>query len=216
MKKCDKGDNEDYITEQMVDQLRLPLTQIRQLLERGDPASLQSAAIISAQSLRALDAYVLTRQPNVLRFEPISVGSMLYDVAHELSPLAKQYGRHIQLDNRARFGSLLTDRQYLHQLLGLVGEIVIKMPHAKDNSTDIILGTHSSQRGVVAGAFLGSGSPQIKSTIHNFVSWQQQASVEVAGLLAERLKTVLRAYRHYTMPGIGVRLEPSKQLRLWV
>ncbi|MCA9330768.1 hypothetical protein KC957_01865 [Candidatus Saccharibacteria bacterium] len=208
-------ETDQRIMELLVEQLRTPLVQIRQLLERGDEVALRSADVVSAQGLRALDAYLMTRQPHALQFEPVAVGGVLYDVAHELTPLAKQYGREIQLDHRAKFGSLLADKVYLHQLLSLVGEVMIKAPHVSRDSREVVLGSHSSQTGVVAGAFLNSTEPPLASTQYSIASWQPDASVEVATLLAARLETALRAYKHYTLPGIGIRLSPSRQLRLW-
>lgn len=206
---------DERITELLVEQLRVPLVQIRQLLEQGGAESVQSATIVSAQSLRALDGFLLTRQQTTLRFEPVSVGAVLYDVAHELSPLAMQYGRELRLDHRAKYGSLMADRAYLEQLLGLVGEVMIKLPLQERELREVVLGSHRSQDGVVAGAFTPRTTLPIADREHGVASWQPSASIEIASLLARRLETVLRPYKHLSMPGVGIRLTPSRQLRLW-
>ena len=204
-------DADNHMIELLAEQLRLPLVQIRQLIELGGSDNAQSVSVIAAQSLRALDAFLLTKQASALRIEPVAVGAVLYDVAHELAPLAKQYGRTIELDHRARYGSLMTDRQHLQSVLSLVGEAMITSPI---NTHDIVLGTHSSQRGVIAGVFASRvdvSSRQRSADLY----WQKRASWDVAEQLAAQLQTNLRGYRHASLPGVGVRLSPSRQLRMF-
>lgn len=196
--------DEDMVS-MLADQLRVPLVQIQQLAELGGEGLQQAVAILSTQSLRAIDGFLLSRDVSELQFEPVSVGAVLYDVAHDLTPLAKQYRREIEIDHRAKYGSLLTNRRHLEYVLGLIGEVLITAPAGSRN---IILGSHSSQREVVAGVFADEQTSDREL-------WHRRASYEIASVLAQQLSSHIRSYRHRSMPGMGVRLTPSRQLRMW-
>lgn len=202
---------DDDMVSMLADQLRVPLVQIQQLMELGGDGAMQSASILSIQSLRAIDAFLLSRDVSELRIEPVAVGAVLYDVAHELEPLAKQYGRYIEIDHRAKYGSLLTNKRHLEYVLGLIGEVLITSPA---ETKHVVLGSHSSQREVVAGVFAGDVSSDQPAASAQL--WHRQASYEIAAELAEQLTTHIRGYRHRSLPGMGVRLTPSRQLRMGV
>lgn len=217
----------DTLLRSVAEQLKTPLVQINQLAELSEPTSLQSIAVLSTQALRAVDAYLLVRGQVSFELEPVSLGAVLYDVAHELSPLAAEHNRDIQIDVRGRAVPVMAHKQSLQALLGLLGEVVLQLPSFDSNSPDrgyVTLGVHRSHGGVVAGAFSTETirfSPAMVRTLTGRAAQtspttgpQGGASLAVADILATRLDTVLKPYRHASLSGLGARMTPSTQLRL--
>ena len=92
------------------DDLALPLLQIKSSLESGGSAE---QMLLSAENgLQLVEAYKLTLRINHsiedLAFEPVAVGAVLQDVAHQLTPYAKKYATDLQVDVSGRLTPVLT------------------------------------------------------------------------------------------------------------
>jgi len=204
----------------LAQQLKSPLIQINHIAETAEQTALADVAVLSSQALRAIDAYLLLQQAK-LSFEPVSIGAVLYDVAHDLSPLARQYNVDIEIDSRGRAGSILAHKPSLQALIALLGEVFVQAP--RQTARPIIIGAHRSATGIVAGVFAQDSIGQASLTaVRKLRDRTQglaetgthgQASLLIADSLAEALGTTLNAYRHSKVSGLGARLVPSRQLR---
>lgn len=222
----------------LAEQLKTPLVQIGQLSEllgddmiasRQHKPTTDAIRVLTTQALRAIDAFMLAEKQTSLRLEPVSVGAVLYDVAHDLHALAKEYDMTIEIDSPSRSVPVMADRRTLHALLSLLGGVIIQSPDAPTELPDkrrLILGSHSSKDGVVVGAF-GShnqSTPAGLTAVRALYGRASQgsgesglqgmASMMLADTLSAQLQSVLKAYKHGRLQGMGMVLTPSRQLAL--
>lgn len=209
----------------LAEQLKSPLVQIAQLSELAQEGSHTSVSILSKHALRSVDAFLRSEKQMMLELEPVSVGSVMYDVAHELAPLAKEYGVELRIDERGRGAPIMAKRKDLELILTLLGGVLVQSP-AEEHTAEktVVLGSHTTKGGIIVGAFgdhdhapaamiagtrkLYGRAPQAASGAHGL------ASVALADKLAAQLQTTLRAYKHGSSIGMGALFVPSKQLRL--
>src|ERR1700676_2245607 len=95
------GSEEDNrLLKAVAEQLKLPLLQIARRAELGqalpqDLAAWQQIQISADVALAMVEHYLFgldfIEKQAALLLEPVSVSSVLNDVAHELSPMARQY-----------------------------------------------------------------------------------------------------------------------------
>ncbi len=209
----------------LAEQLKTPLVQIAQLSELAAVDSSASISIITKQALRAVDAFLLAEAQTVLELEPVSVGAVLYDVAHELSPLAREYGVELEIDARGRTVPIMAHQGNLQTLVSLLGSTLIQS--VGDTSSEpqrVVLGCHTTKGGIVVGAFgsanetagasLGVARKLYGRASQTSADTTATASVMLADKLAVQLQSVLKVYRHSSLQGMGALFAHSKQLRL--
>lgn len=208
--------NSEVSPDLVADQLKMPLLQIRHLIELSKADRDEQIMTLASRALRTIDAYELAHGQSRLALEPVSVGSVMYDVAHQLFPYAQQYNCDIAIDSKGKHGSIMAERGGLQLLLELLGETLVAMP-SKQKRSRIVLGAHTVKGEVIAGVFRTSKDIELSPRRVNgrsAAAWQPDASIGLAELLAVRLDTTLKPYHHNRFPGIGARFLQSSQLRL--
>jgi hypothetical protein len=224
-----QGDQTDQLFTALAEQLKVPLLQIARLSELSQETTLPRISVISEHALRLVDAYVQSRAQNqtALLLEPITTSAVLYDVATDLLPFARQNDYTIEIDLSGRSVPIMGHHQSLRTMLTLLGASLIEVG-AEDDAIPrhLILGTHRASRGTVVGAFsshldLSQRALQLTRSLHGratqvvpSLGLAGGAGLAIADRLSEQMSAPLRAYHHRSLAGIGSLLIPSHQLQM--
>ena len=220
----------------LAEQLKLPLLQIARRSELAsfgqevDNAAIQATA---DSALRLIDSYLLgvrlaeEGSQQSLALEPVSVSSVLYDTAHELSSLAKFYGVHLELSIAGKYGPVTANKQALQAALTSLGMSLIEaLPALDSKDVTLQLGAHRSRYGIVAGLYadtpslnadtlrrgaelLGKSRQPLVGITHS-----SGAGIFVADTILQAMQLRLAPTRHNKLYGLGAVLQPNKQLQL--
>ena len=141
------------------DDLTLPLLQIRSGLEIIDSAKLgQSAqeqiklmAMSADTGLHLAEAYRLVLQSDKLLdlpLEPIAIGAILDEIAHRLTPYAKEYSTEIHIDVQGRLNPILAHQPSLAAALQCLSTSLIRAQAGQTQRQDyhLLLGAHRSAK----------------------------------------------------------------------
>jgi len=221
------------------DDLALPLVQIKTTLELLDSPNLtktqkqliNSLGLSTEAGLQLLEAYRLAlslADTTQLPLEPIAIGSVLNDVAHQLTPLARAYNTELWVDTQGSLKPALAHQPSLITALNCLGASLIRVQSA--NSTKmrcrILLGAHSDPEGqIITGVFTASSggiSQRALKAARNLSGKAHQpvlgvptgtaSGVLVADMLCSRIWQPLRATRHQNLSGLATLIPISKQL----
>lgn len=213
----------------LAEQLKAPLIQIAQLAEIDNfERQAASIGVLSKQALRSIDALVFVRQQTILELEPVSVGAVLYDVAHELTALAQQNNIEIEINQRGNRAPIMAHTVGLKTLLELAGDVLLRLAVTGDTpgKQRLLLGCHPTIGGQMVGVFqtgnsLSQAGLNAARKLYGragqaspLMSLQGGASLVVADSLAVQLHSALKVYQHVSLKGLGAAFAPSKQLRL--
>jgi signal transduction histidine kinase len=222
------------------DDLTLPLLQIRSSLEVLETGAVSSKAAkehfhvmsMSADTgLHLAEAYRLILQSEKLAdlpLEPVAIGAVLEEVAHKLSPYAKEYSTELYIDVQGRLNPVLAHQPSLAAALECLSSSLIRAQAAQTKQKDyrIVLGAHRSNNLVAAGVFSNvqgltdrtlraarslSGNARQPMTA---LPAGAASGVLLADMLCSALWQPLRASAHKNMPGLAVSIPSSKQLTL--
>lgn len=221
------------------DDLTLPLLQIRSSLEiiesptidkKTTKEHLHLMGMSADTGLQLAEAYRLVLQSEKLTelpLEPVAIGAVLEEVAHQLTPYAKEYSTELYVDVQGRLNPVLAHQPALVAALQCLSTSLIRAQAAqtKQKEYKILLGAHrSTNNQVAAGVF---------SNVHGLSDRTLRAARTLSGnarqplpalpagaasgvLLADMLCSVLwqplRAAAHKNMPGLAVGVPASKQL----
>ena len=220
--------------------LALPLFQIKttlELLEFDDfPAAVvaeraHTMAMSAEIGLQMVEAYrlALAADEDIEKYmEPVSIGAVLSDVAHELTPYAKQYMTELSVDVQGKFTPVLAHRASLMAALQCLGASLIRAQasHAQQPQYELVFGAHRGHdNAITTGAF---------SNIHLLSDRTLRAARSLAGharqplanmpagaasgvLLADLLCTSmwqpLRPAAHRKWGGLATAIPVSRQLQ---
>lgn len=219
------GNDENYLMLALADQLKVPLLQIARLAEVPGRGAIKRISIISEQALRLVDGYTLANEQAELKLEPITTSSVLYDVGHLLTPLAKELDYQLEIDLRGNNKPVMGHYNTLKTMLILLGASLIESG-VENETRNLMLGTHRSNKGTVVGVFsdsvdMSQRAIRLSRQLHGRASQAVPAlgasggaAMAVADLLSTKLNAPLRAYRHQSLSGIGSLLSNSTQLQL--
>ena len=219
----------------LAEQLKLPLLQIARRAELSTFGQYVDLAAIQAtadSALRLIDSYVLgvrlaEEGQQALALEPVSVSSVLYDTAHQLSSAAKFYGVHLELSLDGKYGPVLANRQGLQAALTSLGMALIEALPALDSpSLTLELGAHRSRYGIVAGLYSDTETLTAESLRRGRgllgksrqplvgVSHSSGAGVFVADAILQAMNLRLQTTRHHGLYGLGAVLQTNNQMQL--
>jgi hypothetical protein len=219
----------------LAEQLKLPLLQIARRAELGTLNQAVDAAAIQAtadSALKLIDSYVLgvrltEQDQTAMALEPVSVASVLYDTAHELSSLAKFYGVRLELSIGGKYEPVSANREGLQSALTSLGMSLIEALPALDSKQLVLqLGSHKSRYGIVAGLYSDTpalntdsfrkGGRLIGKTRQPLVgvSHSSGAGIFVADAILQAMQLKLQPTRHNRLYGLGAVLQPNNQLQL--
>lgn len=208
----------------LAEQLKSPLLQIAYQAEAENASALADISLTSWQALHLIDSYLLCAEQQELALEPVSVSSVLYDVAQVLDPIARQYGAEIEISVAGKYVPVMANRTGLEAGLVTIGRSLLEADttaHPK-----LVLSAFKSQQGIAAGVFgdhpeltadsfrralaLFGGARQPMPT----ASALNGAGFYVAKALFESMNASLQVVRHHKLTGLSASFVPSAQLRL--
>jgi hypothetical protein len=216
----------------LAEQLKMPLLHIARSAELGGRDSkevLASITYTADMAMQLIDSYLLSTdlqaQPS-LQLEPVSISSVLQDVAHRLTPLAKQYDYDLDISLSGKYGPVMAHRDSLEAAYMMLGYTMIESQPVSEQRQAVILGAHKSSTGIVAGVFgqqegltadmfrraraLYGRSRQPLSSLSSSAG----AGIFVADSLLGAMSTSLKVAHHHKMAGFAATLLPSQQLQL--
>jgi len=222
------------------DDLALPLLQIKsglELVSRGRSLSVKSQKLLQQMELTAIDglqlieAYrlVLNRSDvENLQLEPVAVGVLLQDVAHQLTPYARQYNTELQIDVQGRLTPVLAHRPSLVAALQCLSASLIRAQSAQSRQKNyqLMLAAHRATESVVAaGAFsnVQGLSDRTLRAARSLVGRARQplpaipagaaSGILIADMLCSNMWQPLRAAAHNGLGGLATAIPVSKQLQ---
>ena len=221
------------------DDLSLPLLQIKTSLEllqsqKFAPKIVQQQARVMALSadtgLQLAEAYRLVLQSDKLHelpFEPVAIGAVLEEIAHELSGYASEYSTELRVDVQGKLTPVLAHKPSLQAALQCLSASLIRAQAAQTQAGDhrIILGAHRADGNLVAAGVFTNIQGLSDSTLRAaraLVGHARQplaalpagaaSGVLIADMLCSAMWQPLRAAAHKNMSGLAVGVPSSKQL----
>ncbi len=215
----------------VAEQLKTPLAIIARQVELGQLASAPlDAQAIRTQATTALtlvESYLLglqlLQEQSELVLEPVSLSSMMVDVAHELSGFAKQYGTALELHIGGKYQPVMAHQRGLQAALLSLGYALLEGYPLKGQS--LTLAVHRTPHGLVTGIY--GAYEQVNSRqwrraleLHGRVgqpfkamSSGSGAGMFVAQTILQAMATRLRVGKHRNQYGLATTLQPSQQLQ---
>jgi hypothetical protein len=220
--------------------LSLPLLQVKASIELLESQNFSKAAarnhaansILSIDSgLQLVEAYklLLSVEDNLkLPMEPLAIGAVLEDIAHQLAPYAKQYKTTLEVSVQPRLAPILVHQPSLASALEILGASLIRAQAAQSEKKTyhLVLGAHRSpDNAVAAGAFssVHGLSDRTLRAARSLVGKARQplpavpagaaAGVLIADMLCSAMWQPLRAAAHHNLPGLVTAIPASKQLQ---
>ncbi|HEU5004865.1 MAG TPA: hypothetical protein VFT49_02135 [Candidatus Saccharimonadales bacterium] len=220
--------------------LALPLVQIKTGLELMQDANF--AKPLARQQTRAMnlsveagfqliEAYRLLLASDQLvsfDFQPVSIGAVLEEVAHGLTPFAQEYSTKLEVDIQGRLTPVLVHQPSLTAAMQALGFSLIRAQAAQSERAEyrLILGAHRTVDNVIAaGAFsdVQGLSDRSLRAAHSLVGQARQplpsvppgtaSGILVADMLCANLWQPLRSAAHKSLGGLATTLPTSKQLQ---
>lgn len=221
---------QERLLKALAEELKLPLLHIARSAELAsiDPTvSFKSVGYTADMAIRLIDSYLLglrvQGQP-ILELEPVSVASLLQDVAHRLTPLARQRNLELEVSINGKYGPVMANRPQLEAAYMALGHSLIEAQSSQ--SPRVLLAAHKSKDGIVAGVFSnaeGLSSDMFRRARALYgtarqsapgMSAQNGAGIFIANALLESMQAPLKVAHHHHMSGLAATLLPSKQLQL--
>lgn len=219
------------------DDLSLPLLQVKSILETASFSNVsgkyaQQMSLSVESGLQLIEAYKLTLRTNNdsenLNFEPVAIGMVLQDVAHELTPYAKKYATDLQVDVTGKLTPVLTHQPSLHIAIQILSASLIRAQAAQTRQKryKLLLGAHRSSESVISTGVFSNIDGLSDKTLRTARSMMGQArqplpamppgatsGVLIADMLCANMWQPLRAAAHGGMHGLATAIPVSKQLR---
>jgi hypothetical protein len=228
------------LLESLSDDLALPMLQIKSTLEvigrrnlsaKANDRHLKSLHLASETGLQMVEAYRLAiRAENAsLALEPVAVGAVLAEVAHELSDYADQYKTVIEVDVQPRLAPVLAHKPSLVAAMQCLGASMIRAQSgmSEEKKFRLMFGAHRTPDNVIAaGVFSGIAGLSDKAlrSARALTGRARQpisglpagtaGGVLVADILCSAMWQPLRAAAHRNMHGLATAVPVSKQLHL--
>jgi K+-sensing histidine kinase KdpD len=214
----------------VAEQLKTPLLHIARQseLEKSQTPLLGSISYTADMAMRMIDSYLLSVQLNgqpLLELEPVSVSSVLHDVAHRLSPLAKSYDHDLEVSLKGKYGPVMAHAPSLEAAYMMLGYSMLEAQAATEKRQRVLLGAHKTSQGIVTGVFgdqeglsadmfrraraLYGRSRQSMPTLGN----GSGAGVMIADSLFHSMAAPMRVAQHHKLSGFAATLLPSQQLQ---
>ncbi|HET9850816.1 MAG TPA: hypothetical protein VFP35_04325 [Candidatus Saccharimonadales bacterium] len=246
MKKQILRGSSAYLAEQkalltaLSNDLTLPLLQIRSSLELLAQADYPKKMVANQARLMALsadnglqltEAYRMVLQVDKLHelpLEPIAIGAVLDEVAHQLYAYAKEYSTQLEVDVQTHLTPVLANRASLDAALNCLSTSLIRAQaaQAKQGSHRLILGAHRARGNEIAAGVFTNMQGLSDRTLRAARSLAGQArqplpalpdgavsGVLIADVLCAAMWKPLRSAAHRHMSGLVVGVPASKQLQ---
>jgi hypothetical protein len=223
----------------LAEQMKVPLMQIARQAEAahllGNSAeALESVHTQADVALKLVDGYMLSmrlasQEHDPLAIGPVSVSSMLYDAAQQLTPIAKMYGVELEVEMAGKYGPVEAHQQGIKAALVSLGYALIEaLPAAGSGQPQLRLqlAAHRCRYGIATGLYsnVQNISVQTLKRGHLLRGTARQplpgmthsggAGVFVADAILQALGARLRVSHYHNRTGLGTILQPNPQLQL--
>lgn len=217
-----------------MEQVKVPFVQIAraaELAQQGSmPNEMRTIQATASSALGLIESYALSLRLQgkliPLELEPITISSLLYDAAHEISSFANQYHVELELDTGPKIGPIIADRAVLHAALTSLGYLFVEATANPDDRAVVKLAAHHGRYGVVAGLYTGVhdfGADSLRRARAlqgrarqplQHLTTSPAAGVFVADALLHTLSTKLHVARYHKLTGLATTLTQSQQMQL--
>lgn len=216
----------------LAEQIKSPLVHITRLseLDLSSPKieTVQDIAGTSSAAINLIDSYILSLHLSsspTLDLEPVSVGVVLQDVAHDLSALAKHYDCRLEVSLDRSHVPVVAHRQSLKLALSVLGQAYIEAIPEKKYPHEVFFRACKSAEKQAVGVFgynmLSASDLTRGRSLYgkarqpfNSLSAQSGAGVFVADSLFLRMNSSLKVSRLGGKSGLSADLLSSMQLQL--
>ncbi len=220
----------------MAEQVKLPLMQISRLSELARLTAdnqLEGIEATADSALQFIDNYLLSNRlihsQQAFKLETVSLSSVLYDTAHSLSGLARQYDCDVEVHVGGKYGPVMAHGQGLRAALVSLGQVFIESQprHANTHRPVLTVAAHRVKDGIVAGTFapvdgLSPGAYRRARILHAQAARQpfngtfagNGAGVFIAETILQAMSVRLRVARYHNVNGLAATFVPSRQLTL--
>jgi hypothetical protein len=159
-----------------------------------------------------------------LLLEPVSVSSTLNDVAHQLSPLARQYNVDIEVAVDGKYAPVMAHATALQTALVSLGYALLSAPKQTEKSRTVLtLAVRQNQQGIMAGLFgnYDVSAVALKRARALYGRSRQPlqqlgvgaSGIFVADVILDAMASPLRTARYHKLSGLAATLLPSQQLQ---
>lgn len=217
----------------IADQLRFIILQMTQLAEIHEISSSSDLTLLKDNGklgLKLIDNYLLgidiIEGQQEIVFEPVSLSSLVTQIAHDLTPLAEVYNTSLKVDIRGITPPVVADRAVLRAAITSLGQSVIMGREIDFNNVNhLTLAVHRSPSGYITG-FYGQGLPKSYEInrglkLKGFASQpfrsllpSVDAGLFVGGSLLTMMGSRLRGSHLSGQPGLASTFMRSRQLSL--
>lgn len=230
-------DTQRMLLQSIAEQLKMPLMHIARQAELSrTEETIPADAFASMQTnadmaLRLVESYILglelSEKQMKLQLEPVPISAVLYDVAHDLTPLARQHNTDVELVLSGKHGQVMAHNQGLVAALYSLGSVLAESCAEDTGRGKLRIAAHRSTRGIVTGMYL-DGAPSLQTTMYNArrlhasksrqpfmkLSANSGAGIFIADVILACMNTRLRAGRFHGKNGLAATLQPSRQIQL--
>lgn len=180
--------------------------------------------------LQLIEAYRLalrTGNSEALPLEPVAVGAVLQDVAHQLAPYAAQYSTQLDVQVKGRLKPVLAHKPSLVAAIQVLSASLIRAQAAEKRQKAyhlLLAAHHGGENGIATGVFSnmnGLSDRTLRSARHLIGRARQPlpqvpagaaSGVLIADMLCAAMWQPLRASAHQGMGGLTTSVPSSKQL----
>ncbi len=194
------------------------------------PVHAQNMLLGVESGLQLIEAYRLalkTGGTENLALEPVAVGAILQDVAHQLTPYAAQYSTQLEVEVKGRLKPVLAHKPSLVAAIQVLSASLIRAQTAekRQKSYRLLLAAHrSDENGIATGVFssMNGLSDRTLRSARSLIGRARQplpqvpagaaSGVLIADMLCAAMWQPLRASAHRNMGGLSTAVPSSKQL----
>jgi K+-sensing histidine kinase KdpD len=217
----------------IAEQLKTPLTiiarqtELEELRNGSSSTSLQTVRTQANSALTLVESYLLGLQllenQNELALEPVSVSSLLVDVAHELQDLARTYGTELELHIAGKYQPVMAHPRGLRAALLSLGYTLLESYPLEQRR--LSLAVHRTPHGIVTGLY-GDYHELSSKQWHQALELQGRArqpftaissgsgaGIFVAQTILQAMTAYLRVSKYRNQHGLATTLQPSQQLQ---
>ncbi len=233
LNRANKNYNSDVL-DSLARELKRPLVLMSKQAELNqsapDKKHMELIRRTAEKALRLIDSYLLTAQSEygqqLLPVESFGIGSVIYNVAEEIRPMAKQANIDVVLN--VKDALVEANKEGVRAAIWCLSEMVLEHASSEPEKTAIEINARKSTDSVrisVLSKTIKVKNSDIKKAQRNLggthmalssASSESGVRLAVAGLLGESLGTSLKAVREDNKQGLGFDLSLSSQLQLGI
>jgi hypothetical protein len=217
----------------VIEQLKLPLTQIAlqsELSKLQNTDSYSEIKTIAAMAINLIDSYLIgVEGSNMLAIEPVSLSSVLYDAASNVSDITRKYNCEILVDLPVKLGPVMADKSSLEAAFTMLGHSFVEAQADTERTKPplIVLTAYRTVGGMTAAGVFSSDLVLSKTSLRRAYailggsrqplpgfSQTTASGIFVADKILGNVSTNLKVAHHAKRSGLIATFAPSKQLEL--